>query len=74
MKTQTEKVYIVGSEDWHNQPREAKIQSVRDGIWAAWKEVREHKGKTLSRFGVEQILFELGCYANSITKKGDNNE
>jgi hypothetical protein len=72
MKTEKKKYYIVGTEEWHNQPREDKIQSVRDGIWTWWKHVRAHKGKTLQRFAVEQILFELGCYANSITKKEDN--
>jgi hypothetical protein len=74
MQTKKEKVYLVGDAAWHNQPREDKIQSVRDGIWNMWTQVREHKGKTLQRFAVEQILFELGCYANSITKKKGEDE
>mgnify|MGYP003118337831 CR=1 FL=1 len=74
MKTEKEKVYIVGTNEWHAQSRDDKIQSVRDGIWTMWTKVREHKGKTLQRFAVEQILFELGCYANCITKKEGNDE
>ena len=69
MKEQTKKVYLVGTEEWHSQPRESKIQSVRDGIWNMYTQVRDHKGKTLQRFAVEQILMELGLYANSIVRK-----
>ena len=69
MKEQTKKIYLVGTEKWHNQPRENKIQSLRDGIWNMYTQVREHKGKTLQTFAVENILMELGLYANSIVKK-----
>jgi hypothetical protein len=69
MEEQTKKVYLVGTEEWHNQPREGKIQSVKDYIWNMYTEVRDHKGKTLPRFAVEQRLLELGLYANSIVKK-----